>query len=69
MATITINERTAKGKSLVNFLKKFEGESFIVFESTNSKTPNAQTLKAIEDARAGKTIKFNDFNDYKAKTR
>ena len=31
MTTTIINERTAKGKSLLDFLKKFRGEDFIKF--------------------------------------
>lgn len=33
MTTITINEKTAKGKSLLQFLSKFNGENFIQFEN------------------------------------
>jgi hypothetical protein len=29
MTTVIINDHTAKGKSLLQFLKKFEGENFI----------------------------------------
>ncbi len=29
MTTVIINDRTTKGKSLLQFLKKFEGENFI----------------------------------------
>ena len=50
MTTIIINDRTAKGKSLLQFLKKFEGENFIIFGDE----PNQETHEAIEDARKGK---------------
>jgi hypothetical protein len=50
MTTVIINDRTAKGKSLIQFLKKFEGENFIYI----SNEPNEETKEAIEDARHGK---------------
>ena len=50
MTTITINERTAKGKSLIEFLRNFEGENFIRI----GEDPNAETLKAISEISSGK---------------
>jgi hypothetical protein len=50
MTTVTINERTAKGKSLLEFLRKFEGENFIRIGDE----PNAETLKAISAISRGK---------------
>lgn len=50
MTTITINERTAKGKSLIEFLRKFEGESFIRI----GEEPNAETHRAISEITQGK---------------
>ena len=50
MTTITINERTAKGKSLIEFLRNFEGENFIRI----GEDPNAETLKAISEINQGK---------------
>jgi len=50
MTTVIINDRTAKGKSLLQFLKKFEGENFIYIANE----PNDETKEAIEDARQGK---------------
>lgn len=59
MTTIVVNERTAKGKSLLEFLSKFEGEKFIQIE----KEPNMVTKRAIKDAREGKLIKCNSVSD------
>lgn len=59
MATVTINERTTKGKSLLEFLRKFEGESFIQIE----KEPNNETKKAINDAKKGKVTKAKNVAD------
>ena len=50
MTTVIINDRTAKGKSLLQFLKKFEGENFIHIGNE----PNDETKEAIEDARQGR---------------
>jgi len=50
MTTVIINDRTAKGKSLLRFLKKFEGENFIYIADE----PNDETKEAIEDTRQGK---------------
>jgi hypothetical protein len=50
MTTVIINDRTAKGKSLLQFLKKFEGENFIFIGNE----PNEETREAIENARRGK---------------
>lgn len=46
MTTININEKTIKGKSLLQFLKTcFAGESFISFE--DNKKPNKNFLNHI----------------------
>jgi hypothetical protein len=50
MTTVIINDRTAKGKSLLQFLKKFDGENFIHIGNE----PNEETKEAIEDSRQGK---------------
>lgn len=50
MTTIKVNEHTAKGKSLIEFLRKFEGENFIQIDED----PNAETLKAISEISQGK---------------
>lgn len=50
MTTVTINENTAKGKSLLEFLRKFEGENFILIGDE----PNTETLKAISEISQGK---------------
>lgn len=63
MTTIIINESTEKGKSLLNFLEKFNGEEFIVID----KKPNKETIRAIEDSKHGKVIKTKDVNDLMTK--
>lgn len=59
MATITINERTSKGKSLLEFLRKFEGENFIHIE----KEPNRETKRAISDVKKGNLTKTKNVTD------
>ncbi len=51
MTTITINERTTKGKSLLKYLREFEDEGFISIV----KEPSVSLSEAIEEARTGKT--------------
>ena len=63
MATITINERTSKGKSLLEFLRKFEGENFITIE----KEPNDETKQAIKDVKKGNVTKTKNVADLMAK--
>jgi len=55
MTTVIINERTAKGKSLIDFLRKFEGENFVEIgtEPTESKY-NPEFVKEIQNSRASK---------------
>lgn len=51
---IEINEKSAKGKRFLLFLQDYAKDNdFIKLE----KTPNAVTIKAIDDARKGKTHK------------
>jgi DNA polymerase elongation subunit (family B) len=59
MTTITINENTAKGKKLLEYLKEFKNEKFITFHNQ----PNETTKKAIQEVRAGKVTKTKSVND------
>jgi hypothetical protein len=59
MATITINERTSKGKSLLEFLRQFEGENFIHL----GKEPNEETKQAIKDVKKGNVTKMKNVAD------
>ncbi len=59
MTTVIINEKTTKGKKLLEFLKCFSGENFIQIEQE----PNATTKKAIEAARKGKVTRTKDVSD------
>lgn len=59
MTTITINERTKKGKSLLEYLRKFEGEDFINIEEK----PNAKTKRAIRQVQEGKVTRYDSVED------
>ena len=61
MTTITINERTAKGKSLLEFLTKFQDENFVKIIETDSPYDTTfvdKVLKSDKEARAGKVHKI-----------
>ncbi len=58
MTTVTINEKTAKGKSLIQFLKtNFNDENFISFH--DDKKPNKELVDSYDDAINGKVIKYS----------
>jgi hypothetical protein len=59
MTTVFIDENTEKGRSLLNFLKKFNNEDFIVIEDI----PNKETKRAIQDSRKGKVTKTTSVSD------
>ena len=59
MTTVTINERSSKGKMLLEILRKFEGEEFINFQ----KKPNAETNRAISDVKKGKVIECENVEE------
>ena len=64
MATITI-EIADKGKNLFEQLAKRLNAKIIKSDSNVSgKKPNAITVKAIEDARNGKTKKITDIDEF-----
>lgn len=60
MTTIIINERTAKGKSLIEFLKKFEGENFIKIANEE----NIPALdKSLKEASEGKVYEYKSIDE------
>ena len=56
MATVIINEKTAKGKKLVEFFKQLD------FVRIEDDTRGGSLNKAIDDVKAGKVIKAKDAN-------
>jgi hypothetical protein len=50
--TITVNEKTTKGRNFLNFIKSLD---FVKIDE-----PNSETRKAIEELESGKGKKFGD---------
>jgi len=67
MTTVIINEKTKKGKLVLALIREM-GVGRIV-EDQHEKIPNQTTINAMEEAKAGKTTKCRDFNDYLEKVR
>ena len=64
MTTIIINERTKKGRIILDLIKEI-GVGRIIDNSLESENIlNNTTLKAIKEANDGNTIKCVDFDDY-----
>lgn len=63
MTTITINERSKAAKSFLEFARNLP---FVIVHDekriATKKRYNAETEKAIEDVRAGKTFKVENSN-------
>ncbi len=63
MTTITIDEKTKKGKMLLQFIKTmYANESFV---SIN--TPNSETLKAFNETNSEPLIRTKNYNDFLSK--
>jgi len=63
--TITISDRTNKTKHLLGLIKemaKTEKESITI-----ENAPNSETLKALEDSKAGRVVKTKNKEDFFAK--
>lgn len=56
MTTVIIDERTTKGKKLIEYLRTLSNEQFIKIEPKTAKIPNVKTAKAIQDAIEGKNL-------------
>jgi hypothetical protein len=64
MTTIIINEKTKKGRIILDLIREM-GAGKIIEDSTISEAiPNKTTIKAIQEAKEGKTIKCESFEDY-----
>ncbi|MFA5330723.1 MAG: hypothetical protein WC384_23220 [Prolixibacteraceae bacterium] len=64
MTTIIINEKTKKGRIILDLIKEI-GVGKIIDNSLKSENIlNNTTRKAIKDANDGNTIKCVDFDDY-----
>jgi hypothetical protein len=64
MTTIIINEKTKKGRIILDLIREI-GVGKIVDNRMESKNIlNSTTVKAIKEANEGETIKCIDFDDY-----
>jgi len=58
LSIVTINEKTVKGKSLLQFLKtNFNNENFISFD--DDRKPNKELVESYEDAFNERVIKYS----------
>ena len=59
MITVKINEHTRKGKLLFEMLLSLEESGYCSIE----RIPNAETLRAMNDAKKGKVTKYESADD------
>ena len=67
MTTIIINEKTKKGKIILDLIREMGLGKIIDDEVKN--TPNKKTSNAIREAINGETTKCSSFNDYLEKVK
>jgi hypothetical protein len=70
MTTVIINEKSKKGRIVLDLIKEL-GIGKIISEKSRNKSfkPNKNTLLAIKDAIEGNTIKCDSFEDYLEKVK
>lgn len=64
MTTIIINEKTKKGRIILDLIKEMGVDSIIDNSMEYENILNNTTIKAIKEANEGKTIKCSDFDEY-----
>ncbi len=64
MSTITIEIDSPEKMKLIKALAKEMGAKITVQREKRASEFNSETLKAIKDAREGKTTKCSNFEDY-----
>ncbi len=69
MTTIIINEKTKKGRIVLNLVRELSCGKIIGENIEGENTPNDKTRLAIREASEGKTIKCTDFDDYLGKVK
>lgn len=69
MTTIIINEKTKKGRIILDLIREINGGKIIENDKKAVNAPNDTTLKAIQEASEGKTIHCLDFEDYLKKVK
>lgn len=68
MTTIIINEKTKKGKIILQLIQEMKVGK-IIDNKQLVQDANELTLTAIKDAKQGRTIKCSDFDDYLEKVK
>ncbi|PTN08739.1 hypothetical protein [Mangrovibacterium marinum] len=58
MTTVTINERTTKGKKLIEYLKTLDYVEF-----NDEQKPSASLKKSMSEAKSGKVIRAKSATD------
>lgn len=69
MTTIIINEKTKKGRIVLDLIREMNCGIIIPDEKNVVENPNDITRLAIQQARKGETIKCTNFEDYLAKVK
>ena len=64
MTTIIINDKSAGAKKIIEYLKTLPYAKIIEGDE-----PNGATLRAMEEARTGKTTTYNNAKELTAKLR
>ena len=64
MTTIIINEKTKKGRIIIDLIREIGGGKIIDNGLESEDSFNDTTIKAIKEANEGNTIKCVDFDDY-----
>jgi hypothetical protein len=69
MTTIIINEKTKKGRIIIDLVREMNCGEIIENKDKENNILNEQTELAIKEASEGKTIKCLDFDDYLKKVK
>ena len=69
MTTIIINEKTKKGRIILDLIREMGVGKIMGDNKDPENIPNNKTILAIQYAIEGKTIRCTDFNDYLKKVK
>ena len=69
MTTIVINEKTKKGRIILDLIREMGIGKIVDDKKESLNIPNLETIKAIQEAGEGKTIKCMNFEDYLQKVK
>jgi len=69
MTTIIINEKTKKGRIILDLIREMGIGKIVDDKKESLNIPNLETIKAIQEAGEGKTIKCMNFEDYLQKVK